>query len=246
MTNFPFTVVGSQHGVGRHAYYLDLADVIVAVKTLIVGEFFLLVGLMFVKISVLLFLLNISGTTRWLRWVLRANLVLIFSSTFAFCFVIWFQCTPVQGNWDPTVPGRKCIELKKFMDATYVLSAITVFTDFLCALMPLPIIWKLKLNTKTKIGIMSVIALGLLYVPLVPCSRVDHGRRHMIRTQLTIQQCRCIIHRAHSTCKRLQKLPRRPDIRTPIRRCLDAHRTPHCNHRCLATSLSRPVPANSQ
>ena len=126
------------------------------------GEFFLLLGLMFVKVSVLIFLLTIGGTTRWLKWVLQGNLVLIVSSTIAFCVVIWLQCTPVEGNWDPTVPGRKCIDLKKFMDATYVLSAITIFTDFLCALTPLPIIWRLNLSTKTKIGIMSVIALGLL------------------------------------------------------------------------------------
>lgn len=162
LTNIPFTVVGSKHGVGRHAYYLDLEDIIIAVKTLVVGEFFLLTGLMFVKVSVLLFLLTIGGTSRWLRWALKGNLVLIVASTVAFCFVIWMQCTPVQGNWDPTVPGRKCMELKKFMDATYVLSAITIFTDFVCALVPLPIIWRLNLSTKTRIGIISVIGLGLL------------------------------------------------------------------------------------
>lgn len=162
ITNLPFTIIGSFHGVGRHAAYLDINDTIAAVKTLIFGEFFLLSGLMFVKVSVLLFLLTIGGTNRWLRWILQGNLVLIVTSTVAFCVVIWVQCTPVQGNWDPFVPGRKCIELKKFMDATYVLSAITIFTDFVCALMPLPIIWRLNLSTKTRIGIMSVIGLGLL------------------------------------------------------------------------------------
>lgn len=162
IANLPFTVVGSFHGVGRHAAYLDIADTIIAVKTLVFGEFFLLSGLMFVKVSVLIFLLSIGGTNRWLRWVLHGNLVLIVTSTIAFTVVIWMQCTPVEGNWNPFVPGRKCIELQKFMDATYVLSAITIFTDFICALMPLPIIWRLNLSTKTRIGIMSVIGLGLL------------------------------------------------------------------------------------
>lgn len=155
-------ILGYKHGVGRHTFYLDLPDVIIAVKTLVVGEFLLLLGLMFVKVSVLSFLLAMGATTRWLKWTLQANLFLIVSSTVAFCVVIWMQCTPVEGNWDPTVEGRKCMELKKFMDATYVLSAITIFTDFVCALIPLPIIWKLNLNRKTRIGIMAVIALGLL------------------------------------------------------------------------------------
>ncbi|KAJ4305479.1 hypothetical protein N0V90_001010 [Kalmusia sp. IMI 367209] len=114
ITTFPFAIVGSIHGVSRHAYYLDLEDIIIAVKMLVVGEFFLLLELMFVKL----------------------------------------QFTPVKGNWDPIVPGGKFTDLKKFMDKIYVLSTITNFTDFLCALTPLPITSRLNLRAKTKLGIM--------------------------------------------------------------------------------------------
>ncbi|KAL5427393.1 hypothetical protein PMIN04_001407 [Paraphaeosphaeria minitans] len=117
---------------------------------------------MFVKVSVLLFLPTIGGTNRWLRWALQANLGLIVTSTVVFCVVIWMQCTPVQRNWDPFVPGRKCIDIEKFMDTTHVLSTITIFTNTVCALMPLPINWRLNLSTKTRIGIILVIGLGLL------------------------------------------------------------------------------------
>lgn len=168
ITNWPFTIIGSYHGVGRHAVYItNLDDLILAVKTLVVGEFLLLLALCFVKVSVLIFLFSIGGIRKWVRYTLHANLVLIVTSTLAFSVVLWTQCKPVEANWDPTIEGAQCLSVDNFLVAVYTLTAITIVTDFLCALLPLPIIWKLHLNTKTRLGIMAVIALGLVYVFLL-------------------------------------------------------------------------------
>ena len=41
-------------------------------------------------------------------------------------------------------------------------AAFTILTDFICALLPIPIILKLKLDQKTKLSILAIILLGLL------------------------------------------------------------------------------------
>jgi hypothetical protein len=48
--------------------------------------------------------------------------------------------------------------------------ASNIVTDFLILLVPLPVIWKLKLRVTQKIMVSTVLLLGILYVFL--CSRV--------------------------------------------------------------------------
>lgn len=41
-------------------------------------------------------------------------------------------------------------------------AACTIVTDFLCALIPLPIIWNLHMDRKTKASITGLMGLGVL------------------------------------------------------------------------------------
>jgi hypothetical protein len=43
--------------------------------------------------------------------------------------------------------------------------AINIATDLIFALIPIPIVWKLQVNLRTKIGLGAILGLGLLYVP---------------------------------------------------------------------------------
>jgi hypothetical protein len=143
-------------------YITDIDDLVLAVKTLVVGQFLLLLALCFVKVSVLLFLLSIGRLLSWVAMTLYVTLFLIVSSTLAFSVVLWAQCRPVAANWDPRITGAYCLPVDNYVAAVYVLSVITIITDFLCALLPLPVIWKLQLNRRTKLGVMGVMGLGLV------------------------------------------------------------------------------------
>ena len=54
--------------------------------------------------------------------------------------------------------------------------AINIATDLIFALIPIPIVWKLQVNLRTKIGLGSILGLGLLYVsgPLVTSVGTDN------------------------------------------------------------------------
>lgn len=40
--------------------------------------------------------------------------------------------------------------------------AYSVFTDLVCALLPIVVVWKVKISTKTKIGVSCLMSLGLI------------------------------------------------------------------------------------
>ncbi|KKK14801.1 hypothetical protein ARAM_006380 [Aspergillus rambellii] len=71
-----------------------------------------------------------------------------------------FQCHPIHAYWDlmPSSP-YSCLD-----DGAIVFSAsvINIFTDFVVTLIPMPLIWNLKLPTRQRIATMSIFALGLV------------------------------------------------------------------------------------
>ena len=71
-------------------------------------------------------------------------------------------CTPLSYNWDTTIPGGHCGN----QNAAYsAVSAIDIGIDVLIFVVPLPHIWKLHVQTVTKVALSFLFGLGLLYVP---------------------------------------------------------------------------------
>jgi len=70
-------------------------------------------------------------------------------------------CRPFAMNWDPTIPGGVCGDLL----ASYYATHITILlTDVILGFLPIPILWKLKMNTRKKIGICLIFMLGTLII----------------------------------------------------------------------------------
>ena len=107
-------------GFGRHIYYLDIAQVIRLRKLNFISGFFTNLIICLVKLSVALFLLKIGGLRRWLRASLFATIALLVSSTFATIVILFVQCTPTAGIWDPKVAiTAKCLPASALTDVSY-------------------------------------------------------------------------------------------------------------------------------
>jgi hypothetical protein len=115
-------LIPNHRNIGRHIVYLELSDIINALKALFVGEFVCLLGLCLTKVSVILFLLNLAGVKRWLRWTLYSNMFVVCVSTLVFIVIVWTQCRPVQANWDPTVSNAHCISITYLINASYAVT----------------------------------------------------------------------------------------------------------------------------
>ena len=78
--------------------------------------------------------------------------------TVAFVMVVAFQCVPVKAIWDHSVHGR-CTNSQAFV---YSAAGFSIFEDFVIMLLP---IWELKdlsLNSKKKLALIFLFALGSL------------------------------------------------------------------------------------
>lgn len=76
------------------------------------------------------------------------------------CYDLHLSHSPIHAYWDlaPTYP-YKCLN-----DGAIVFSAsvINIFTDFLVTVLPMPLIWNLKLPTRQRIAVISIFGLGIV------------------------------------------------------------------------------------
>lgn len=71
--------------------------------------------------------------------------------------VLLFQCKPIHKSWRPKTPG-KCLP----NDITfYVLAGITIFCDVVIFLMPIPLLMRVQINLRRKLGLIGIFLLGL-------------------------------------------------------------------------------------
>ena len=69
-----------------------------------------------------------------------------------------FQRTNIHSNRHDE---HRLVNLLLLLSSTYIHLAVTISTDFLLALLPVPFVWQLQLNGRTKITLVCILALGL-------------------------------------------------------------------------------------
>ncbi|KAH8601175.1 hypothetical protein B0O99DRAFT_468240, partial [Bisporella sp. PMI_857] len=92
-----------------------------------------------------------------------AWMVFLLIFTLACVGTLVFQCLPVNAAWDIFLrmdPKSKCYSNNTFRDIGLFNGAINIFTDFLFATMPIPVILSLQINTRTKISLVCILSLG--------------------------------------------------------------------------------------
>ena len=69
------------------------------------------------------------------------------------------NCTPISYNWDRTQPGRHGLDARKFVIAVGIPNIVT---DGIMLLLPLPVIWQMKLQFKKKMALSAILSFGIL------------------------------------------------------------------------------------
>lgn len=135
--------------------------------------------MMFIKLSLGVFLLRLAPQQiyKWIIWA-SMGVVLLWSSVLflwdIFQYVTawhplllvlankWFRCKPVAAQWDYTLPNYTCVSPQAVVNAAYALSVLNIVTDWLYALLPIPMIWKAKMTVQAKMTVAVVLGLGIL------------------------------------------------------------------------------------
>lgn len=118
-------------------------------------------SLVFIKASICVTLLRIAvaRTHRIIAW---ATLTASCISTCIVLIGLLAICQPVTANWD--LSSGKCAPPNVLTSLSYLVSASSVVTDLVCAILPGFMLYKAQMKTATKISISIVLGLGVLYV----------------------------------------------------------------------------------
>lgn len=125
---------------------------------------------MALKVAIGIFLLRIavSRVHQTIIWVVII-VTEVYSTFFFFLFVL--QCRPSSFFWtqhylmnDPRRGSGNCVDPKLTVDCFYAYSAISCVGDWVLGILPIFIVWNLQMNTRTKISVACILAVGAMYV----------------------------------------------------------------------------------
>ncbi|GKT98067.1 integral membrane protein [Fusarium langsethiae] len=112
------------------------------------------------KIALLIFYLRLSPQ-RWFKIAIYSSMFFISGYTIGLFFAVMFACNPINKNWDITVTGGSCVNQPVLYFAT---AAVNIASDVILFVLPLPMVFKLQLPFKQKIGLMGIFTIGSLTV----------------------------------------------------------------------------------
>ncbi|KAG8628343.1 hypothetical protein KVT40_004216 [Elsinoe batatas] len=152
------------YGLGRHYEALTLDDQQGFQRIQFWSSLLVTSAITPVKVSISLLLIKLVNNKHLIRF-LYVFIGLICAYTIASDLTIVLACRPVDAAWDfSKMPTAKCFSTKTFSALGIANSVVTICTDVLLALLPVPIVWKLQTDLRTKVALIGVLVLGLVAV----------------------------------------------------------------------------------
>ncbi|KAI1202326.1 hypothetical protein F5X97DRAFT_287362 [Nemania serpens] len=150
-------------GLGRYTAELGLGNASVSLRSWF-GNMALsgpVSGL--ARISIALFLLRIA-VKKWHKLVLKALIGVTAVMTTVYFFIVLFQCSPPSYFWTRLRKGAlgSCSHDKDVRAATLVWGSFAVAMDWILGLLPIAMLWNVRINRHSKIGIMSILSFGII------------------------------------------------------------------------------------
>lgn len=178
--NLKYVAVGG----GRHSFYLGHQQATEATKWSTVAQLPYILTSCLTKVSICLMIIRLTNSRRMTQamWTFVGFLVVINLACF---IVVTASCRPFQALWDFSIHG-KCrshtilfafawIQGGKFDPPLFwqrtntLYKGFSIATDLLCTILPILVLWNVKITFRQKIAICGVMSLGLLWVRIPKC-----------------------------------------------------------------------------
>lgn len=106
------------------------------------------------------------ATERTLRAICHTIIIIVSVSSGFILLLNLFGCTPVSGAWDRLPSAHSvCITGRPFY---YYTAVSNIVIDVLLLLLPIPILFRLRLGWRVKLGLVAMFSMGFLFVPPLP------------------------------------------------------------------------------
>ncbi|KAK1704547.1 integral membrane protein [Colletotrichum lupini] len=146
---------GGVHGweISIEKYNIYMMDVFLA------AAIYTLCG-SFAKVSLLIFDFRLSPQ-RWFKRAVWISLAIIAGYSTGIFFALVFACDPIAMSWDVTITEGACINRPSLYIAT---AAANIISDLILFALPIPIVVKLQIPRRQKVGLFFIFAVGSLTV----------------------------------------------------------------------------------
>lgn len=145
-----------------------------------------------VKVAILMLLTRIFSIKRAFVRSIHMLIAVLAVYYIVITFIKIFMCNPIAKFWKPRLPG-KCLNTNLLFIADCI---IAIITDLVVLCVPLPIIWRLKMNTMSKIGSSIALIAGgfaciasILRLEVTLKSVHDHDKPHAFFPILLWSSC---------------------------------------------------------
>ena len=122
----------------------------------------------FIRASIVFLYIHIFPTRVFRRicyMVLVANLVFFVSTVLADCLI----CKPISYRWDRVVGGTGSCGNEKSLDL--FIGIFNLILDVIAVVLPMPVLWGLKLDIAKKVKLSGMFGMGIAYVlPIISSS----------------------------------------------------------------------------
>lgn len=168
-------LVEVHYGFGRHRFYLSQSQYTEFQKYAF-GEWIqTFQTLMFNKVSICCFLLRIPVQKYFIRPIQIAIFVLVTSNVVL--TLLWIlQCNPVVAKaWNKKAPGS-CLSDGQLQRIIISQAIISIISDFMLALFPIVLLWRVHISLRQKSGLCVLMGLGLMYAPPLLLEMLSFGQ----------------------------------------------------------------------
>jgi large subunit ribosomal protein L36e len=118
-----------------------------------------------IKLSLFLLYLRVFAPARWLRYLVYFGIIFNFLFYASNATIQSIYCTPYPGStWNAFILSQlehtnRCDQI---ITLSLVQSSVNIVSDVYMLILPIPAVWQLRLQTRQKMGVLSIFATGLL------------------------------------------------------------------------------------
>lgn len=152
-------IVQTKYGLGLPLLLRPKANLIPYTRSNYAGRPIYQMGISFFKVALLISYLRLfKGTSHSVyRRVVWIAMVAIVAGHLGCSLTLILACNPVHKSWDPATPGT-CLAAGPSFTAYAI---VTIVSDVVVAIIPIPVLLQLKVNTGKKVGLIVIFLLGL-------------------------------------------------------------------------------------
>ncbi|KAI3539887.1 hypothetical protein CSPX01_08594 [Colletotrichum filicis] len=145
-------------GNGRHRWYISTEEYVNNSMLGWFAQILLFASICLLKCSIMLLLLRIKDSSRlkYFLWSVMAGLVI---TNFGVIIILLAECDPVDAYW---TGNGVCWDAKIRIYSIYLTISYSVATDLLCSLLPLVVVWQVRIPLSTKLSVGALMSLGLI------------------------------------------------------------------------------------